>query len=222
VFVLVRRIASLALVLAAAGGVVGYVQTQEVVAGPAVAVPRSLPPARPIPMPVDPAHAIVYQRGYEPRSGQRVLVERWVMAGAAFRERVTVDGALVADRSDGREVDYQRGEWRAGPVRGLDDDCARAPEKVQAGLADGKVTVSGPGAPKAGHETTVLRHHGTPVVDLWVDTATQRPVRCRVAERDAITFDLVWLPATDANLAQLEAVVPDGFTAVAKRHANDY
>lgn len=221
-FVWVRRIASLGLVLAAAGGVVGYVYTPEGVVGPAVAVPRPLPPARPILMPVDPAHAIVYQRGYEPRSGRRVLVERWVMAGVAFRERVTVDGALVADRSDGREVDYRRGEWRAGPVRGLDDDCARLPEEIQAGLADGKVSVSGPGAAMAGHETTVMRHHGKPAVDLWVDAATQRAVRCRLAERDTITFDLVWLPATDANLAQLEAVVPDGFTAVAERNANDY
>ena len=221
-FVLVRRIAGLVLVLAAAGGVVGYVPMPEVVAGPAVAVPRPLTPARPILMSVDPAYAIVYQRGHESRLGKRVLVERWVMAGAAFRERVTVDGALVADRSDGRQVDYRRGEWRAGPVRGLDDDCARTPEEVQAGLADGKVTVSGAGAPMAGHETTVMRHHGTPVVDLWVDAATQRPVRCRVAERDAITFNLVWLPATDANLAQLEAVVPDGFAAVAERNAHDY
>jgi hypothetical protein len=29
-----------------------------------------------------------------------------------------------------------------------------------------------------------------------------------------VTFDLVWLPATEANLAQLTAVVPDGFTTV--------
>lgn len=220
-FVWVRRVAGLVFVLAAAGGVFGYAQEQ-VVVGPAVAVPRPLPPARPLLMPVDPAHAIVYQRGYEPRSGQRVLVERWVMAGAAFRERVTVDGVLASDRSDGREIDYRRGSWHAGTVRGLDDDCARTLDEVQAGLADGTVTESGPGAPAGGYETTVLRHHGKPVVDLWVNTATQRPVRCRIAERDAITFDLVWLPATDVNLAQLEAVVPDGFTAASERTENDY
>jgi hypothetical protein len=216
VFAWVRRIAGLVLVLAAVGGVFGFVRAPEGVAGPAVAAPAPSPTARPLVMPVDPAHAIVYQRGYEPRSRERVLVERWVMAGAAFRERVTVDGVLASDRSDGREVDYRHGEWRAGPVHGLDDDCARTLEEVQTGLGNGTVTVSGPGVAIAGQETTVLRHHGTPVVDLWVNAATQRPVRCRVAERDAITFDLVWLPATDTNLALLEAVVPDGFTAVAK------
>lgn len=216
-FAWVRRIAGLGLVLAAAGGVVTFAQASEVMAGPAVAVPRPSPSARPIPMPVDPAHAIVYQRGYQPSSGRRVRVERWVMAGTAFRERTTVDGALLADRSDGREVDYRRGEWRADPARGLDRDCARSPEEIEAGLADGTVTVSGPGEPIRGQETTVLRHHGELVVDLWVSTATHRPVRCRVVGRDAITFDLVWLPATDVNLAQLVAVIPDGFTSVTNR-----
>lgn len=209
-----RRIAGLVLALAAAGGVVSFAPAPDVVAGPVVGVPLPLPPARPIPLPLDPAHAIVYQRGYEPGSGRSVLVERWVLAGTAFRERVTVDGRPLSDRSDGREVDYRRGEWRAGPVGGLDDDCSRTLPEIDAGLADGTITVSGAGVPVGGSETTVVRHHGTPVVDLWVSTTTHRAVRCRVAEPNAVTFDLVWLPATDASLAQLVAVIPDGFTGV--------
>jgi hypothetical protein len=56
-----------------------------------------------------------------------------------------------------------------------------------------------------------LYKDGKPVVDVWVNAGSDRPVRCRLATRDAVTFDLVWLPATEANLAQLTAVVPDGF-----------
>lgn len=206
-----RRVTGLVLVLAATGGVVSFASSPHRAIVPAVAVPRPLPPARPIVLPEDPAYAIVYQRGYETRSAGRVLVERWVLAGAAFRERVTVDGVLLADRSDGVEVDYVRGVWRAGSARGLADDCARSPAAIEAGLADGTVTESGPGVPVGGVPTIVLRHHGKPVVDVWVNPETRRAVRCRVAERDAVTFDLVWLPATESNLAQLVAVIPDGF-----------
>ncbi|MFL6119003.1 hypothetical protein, partial [Actinophytocola sp.] len=119
-----------------------------------------------------------------------------------------------ADRSDGIAVDYARREWRSGPVRGLTDDCARSAEDIAAGRTAGTVTESGPGVPVAGGATTVFRDHGKPTVDVWVNTATQRPVRCRVATRHAVTFDLVWLPASDANMAQLVAVVPDGFRTV--------
>jgi hypothetical protein len=180
---------------------------------PVVAAPRPLPSARPVPLPADPASAVVYQRGYEPRGDQLVLIERWVLPGAAFRERVTADGVLLTDRSDGREVDYGRRTWRAGSTRGLDGDCARTPEQIEAGLADSTVTVLGPGEPVGGQQTTVLRDKGKPVVDLWVITDSHRAVRCRVAERGAATFDLMWLPATDANLAQLLAVIPDEFTS---------
>lgn len=205
----------LGLALAAAGGVFSFVPASHVAAGPVVAVPGPLPPARPIPLPLDPAHAIAYQRGYEPGPGRSTLVERWVMAGTAFRERVTVDGRLLSDRSDGREVDYLRGEWRAVPGGGLDDDCSRTLPEIDAGLANGTITVSGPGVPVGGSETTVVRHHGAPVVDLWVSATTHRAVRCRVDDPSAVTFDLVWLPATEANLAQLVAVIPDGFTKIA-------
>lgn len=207
-----RRVAGLVLVLAATGGVVSFASSPHRAIVPAVAVPRPVPPARPIVLPADPAHAIVYQRGYERRSAGRVLVERWVLAGVAFRERVTVDGVLLADRSDGVEVDYVRRGWRAGSVRGFGDDCARSSAVIETGLADGTVTVSGPGVPVGGHPTIVLRQRGKPVVDVWVNPETHRAVRCRVAEPDAVTFDLVWLPATEANLAQLTAVIPDGFT----------
>jgi hypothetical protein len=215
VFVWVRRIVGLALTLAAAGGVFSFVPAPHVVAGPVIAVPGPLPPARPIPLPLDPAHAIVYQRGYEPGPGRSVLVERWLMAGTAFRERVTVDGRLLSDRSDGREVDYLKGEWRVVPGGGLDDNCSRAQPEIDAGLANGTMTVSGPGVPVGGHETTVVRLHGTLVVDMWVSTTTHRAVRCRVDMPGTVTFDLVWLPATEANLAQLVAVIPDGFARAA-------
>ena len=205
-----RRVAGLVLVLAATGGVVSFASSPHRAITPTVAVPRPLPPARPTLLPSEGSYAIVYQRGYETRSAGRVLVERWVLTGAAFRERVTVDGVLVADRSDGIEVDYVRGVWRAGSGRGLDDDCGRSAAALDAGLADGTVTVSGPGV-SVGGPTIVLRQHGKPVVDVWVNPETHRAVRCRVVERDAVTFDLVWLPATEANLAQLAAVIPDGF-----------
>lgn len=207
---LLRRIAGLGLVVVAAGGVAGAAPAPREVVAP-VAVPRAAPVARPVPAPVDPARAIVYQRGYEPGSGRRVLVERWVMAGTAFRERVTVDGKPLTDRSDGREVDYSRGVWRLGTGRGLDGDCARTPTELEAGLVNGSVTVSGPGVAIGGAPTTVVRHHGPPVVDVWVSALTRRAVRCQVAEPGAVPFDLVWLPATAANLAQLVAVIPDGF-----------
>ena len=203
----------LALALAAAGGVFSFAPVPHV-AGPVVAIPASLPTARPVPLPLDPAHAIVYQRGYEPGRSQNVLVERWLMAGTAFRERITVDGRLLSDRSDGLEVDYLRREWRIVPGGGFDDNCSRTLPELDAGLANGTITVSGPGAAVGGDETTVVRHHGTPVVDVWVNTTTHRAVRCRVDQPGAVTFDLVWLPATEANLAQLVAVIPDGFTRV--------
>lgn len=209
-----RRTAGLVLALAATGGVVSFTASPHTAITPVVAVPGPVPPARPVPLPSDPEHAIVYQRGFETGAAGRVLVERWVLAGAAFRERVTVDGVLLADRSDGIEVDYVRRAWRAGPVRGLADDCARSSAAIEAGRADGTVTVSGPGVEVGGHPTVVLRHHGKPAVDVWVNPDTNRAVRCRVAESGAVLFDLVWLPATDANLAQLVAVVPDGFTRV--------
>jgi hypothetical protein len=143
-----------------------------------------------------------------------VLVERWLMAGTAFRERITVDGRLLSDRSDGREVDYTRGEYRTVSGGGFDDNCSRTLPELDAGLANGSITVSGPGASVGGDTTTVVRHRGTPVVDLWVSTTTHRAVRCRVDQPGAVTFDLVWLPATEANLAQLVAVIPDGFPRV--------
>lgn len=176
-----------------------------------VAVPRPLPAPRPVPLPADPANAIVYQRGYESRENGRVLIERWVLPGAAFRERTTLDGVLLADRSDGREVDYGRRVWRAAADRRLEGDCVRTPAHVEAGLADGTVTVFRQGVLVGGEEMTVLRDHGSPVVDLWVTPGTSRAVRCRVAEWHAVTFDLMWLPATEANLAQLVAVIPDDF-----------
>jgi hypothetical protein len=211
------------LALAAAGGVASFTPSPDGVVR-AVAAPRALPAPRPVPAPRDPADAIVYQRGYRARGAERVLVERWVLAGVAFRERVTVDGVLLADRSDGIEVDYVRREWRAGPVRGLSDDCARTSPALESGLADGTVTESGAGVPVGGHPTTVFRWRGKPMVDLWVNVTTRSPVRCRVAARHAVTFDLVWLPVTEANLAQLVAVVPDGFTTVVtdRRSEDDY
>jgi hypothetical protein len=209
-----RRIVGLVLALAATGGIVSFTASPRTAVTPVVAVPRPVPPARPVPLPSDPEHAIVYQRGYETGAGGRVLVERWVLAGAAFRERVTVDGVLLTDRSDGIGVDYVRRAWHAGPVRGLDDDCARSSGVLEVGRADGTVTVSGPGVAVGGHPTTVLRHHGKPAVDVWVNLDTNRAVRCRVADPGAVVFDLVWLPATDANLTQLVAVIPDGFTRV--------
>lgn len=212
-----RRVTGLLLVLAAAGGVVSFAPVREVVVAPVVAPPRPVPPSVPVPLPVDPAHAIVYQRGYETRDGRRALVERWVLAGTAFRERTIVDGVIAQDRGNGYEVDHGRGEWRAGAARGLDGDCARTPEEVRAGLADGTATESGTGVPIAGHETMVVRHHGTPAVDLWLHADTGRPLRCRVVEPDSTMFDLVWLPPTEANLAQLVVMIPDGFTAVTGR-----
>jgi hypothetical protein len=211
------------LALAAAGGVVGFTPSPDTVVE-AVAAPRRLPAPRPVPAPRDPADAIVYQRGYTRHGADRVLVERWVLAGVAFRERVTVDGVLLADRSDGIEVDYVRREWRAGPVRGLPDDCARTYPELERGLADGTVIEAGAGVPVGDHPTTVFRQRGKPTVDLWVNTTTRSPVRCRVAVRHAVTFDLVWLPATETNLAQLVAVVPDGFTTVVteRRSEDDY
>jgi len=44
--------------------------------------------------------------------------------------------------------------------------------------------------------------------------AGRRPVRCGVAAPEAVTSNLVWLPATEVNLAQLVAVVPDEFKTV--------
>lgn len=209
----VRRIAGVALALAAAGGVFSFAPVPHA-PEPVVAVPASLQPARPVPVPLDPAHAIVYQRGYEPGPAHNVLVERWLMGGTAFRERVTVDGRLLSDRSDGREVDYLRGEWRTVPGGGFDDNCSRTLPELDAGFANGTITVSGPGVPVGGDETTVVRHRGTTVVDLWVSTTTHRAVRCRVDEPGSVTFDLVWLPATEANLVQLVAVIPDDFARV--------
>lgn len=183
----------------------------------AVAVPRPLLPAHPLTQQDDPAHAIVYMRGYDRRSGHRVLVERWYLPGTAFRERVTVDGRPLTDRSDGVDVDYGRGVWRSGPVHGLQDNCARTPVQLEAGLADGSVTVSGPGVPVLGQPTTTVRQRGKPAMRMWVQPDTHRAVRCRADEPDAITFDLFWLPSTGANLRQLVAVVPDGFRAVTDR-----
>jgi hypothetical protein len=219
VLVWLRRIAVLGVVLAATGAVVSFVPTPEgdveVVA--AVAVPRPLPPALPLPRLADPAHAIVYMRGYDWRSGRRTLVERWYLPGTAFRERRTVAGRPLTDRSDGVDVDYARGMWRSGPVPGLTGNCARTPARLESGLADGSVTVSGPGEPLLGEPTIMLRQRGKPAVDVWVYPGTHRAVRCRVDELDAVTFDLFWLPATDTNLRQLMAVVPDGFSVVTDR-----
>lgn len=216
----------LVLVLAAAGGVVSFAAPPHGNIAPALAVPRPVPAPRPTPAPRDPAFAIAYERGYAARAGNRVLVERWVLAGAAFRERITVDGVLLADRSDGIQVDYARREWRTGPVRGLSGDCARTSEEIVAGIAAGTVTESGPGVPIRDNPTTVFRHHGKPAVDVWVNTGTYRPVRCRTVTRDASPFDLLWLPATEPNMAQLVAVVPDGFTRVVSerslRSEHDY
>jgi hypothetical protein len=214
VLIWLRRTAGLVLALAAAGGVVSFAAPPHRDVTTALAVPRPVPAPRPVLAPRDPEYAIAYQRGYAERAGGRVLVERWVLAGTAFRERVTAAGVLLSDRSDGIEVDYGRREWRVGPVRGLTGDCARTGEEITSGLAAGTVTESGPGVPVRGAATTVFRHHGKPAVDVWVNTTTHSPVRCRVVTRHAVVFDLVWLPATDANLAQLVAVVPDGFTLV--------
>ncbi|TDV53568.1 hypothetical protein [Actinophytocola oryzae] len=211
-----RRIAGLGIALAAAGAVVSFVPSIQVGGGSGLAVPRPLPAPLPILVTRDPAYAIAYQRGYEPDSSPRVLVERWVTEAGVVRERVTVDRRLHADRSAGREVDYTRGEWRHGP-RVLHGDCVLTPGEVEAGFADGSVTVSGPGEPVAGGETTVLRRHTAPPVDLWVRTNTHRVVRCRAAEPEAITFDVMWLRVTDVSLAQLVAVIPDGFDLVTDR-----
>ena len=222
VLVWLKRTAGLVLALAATGGVASFTPSPDGVVV-AVAEPLPLPAPRPVPAPRDPADGIVYERGYKAHGADRVLVERWVLAGVAFRERVTVDGALLADRSDGIEVDYVRREWRAGPVRGLSDDCAPTYPELERGLADGTVTESGAGVPVGGYPTTVFRRRGTPMVDVWVNMTTRSPVRCRGAARHAVTFDLVWLPATEANLAQLTAVVPDGFTTVTERGSqHDY
>jgi hypothetical protein len=215
VLIWLRRTAGLVLAVAAAGGVVSFAPSPHATAR-AVAVPLAVPAPRPVLAPRDPADTIVYQRGYETSGEKRVLVERWVLAGTAFRERITVDGVLLADRSDGIEVDYVRREWRAGPVRGLSGDCAR----TYAELTDGSATELGAGVPVGGGPTTVFRDHGRHVVDVWVNTTTHRPVRCRVVARPTVMFDLVWLSATEVNLAQLVAVVPDGFRMVAA--ARDY
>ncbi|MFL6122461.1 hypothetical protein, partial [Actinophytocola sp.] len=90
-----RRTAGLVLALAAAGGVVGFADAPHEEVASALAVPRPVPAPHPLPAPRDPEYAIAYQRGYSDRAGGRVLVERWVLAGTAFRERVTVNGVLL-------------------------------------------------------------------------------------------------------------------------------
>jgi hypothetical protein len=215
VWIWLRRIAGLGIALAAAGAVVSFAPAPRPVVAHMVAVPRPSP----VPLPVtgDPAYAIAYQRGHEPGPRRHVLVERWVMAGRVVRERVTVDGRLFADRSAGRDVDYPRREWRTGSPHGLDSPCARPPGEVTAGLADGSITISGAGTRVAGVETIVVRQHGRSPMDLWVTPEGHRVVRCRAVAPEAVTFDVVWLPATDVSLAQLAAVVPDDFTMVTDR-----
>jgi hypothetical protein len=155
--------------------------------------------------------------------GEEALNERWLAAdGSAFRYRVTIDGDPVVDLSHDRVsdifVDYRTGTYRVFP--GMEPnppqyDDVWTPKEIRDALKDGTLTVTGPGEPING-KATILLHRDAgkaqPPMDLWIDAKTYLPVRWQWEQENSTPFDVVYLPPTPENRAQLTTVIPEGFT----------
>lgn len=195
------------------------------------------------PLPVNVSHAVertmtaltavsdsvIYERSIVTKGekysapGERALYERWLSAdGTSFRFRVTIDGDPVVDLSRDTVsdvfVDYRTRTYRVFP--GVEPnppqyDDVWTPEEIRQSLANGDLTVVGPGTPVNNRPTILLhRDAGKAEVpmDLWVDAATYLPVRWQWQQENSTPFDVTYLPPTPENRAQLTTVVPPGFT----------
>lgn len=157
------------------------------------------------------------------RPGEKALYERWNAAdGSTFRLRVTIADKPVVDLSRDREddifVDYRNGTYTRFPgtePSAAPDDDVWTPKEIQQAIADGEITVVGPGEPIAGRATVKLHREPRKAdvpMDLWVDAKTYLPIRSQLLQEDTSPFDLAWLRPTKENLAQLKTEIPSGFT----------
>lgn len=155
--------------------------------------------------------------------GETALYERWLPAdGSSFRLVVTIDGKPVVDLSRDRVsnvfVDHRTRSYRVFP--GMEpnppqyDDVWTAKE-IQQSLAQGDLTVVGPGEPVNGKPTILLRQKAGKAevpIKLWIDATTYLPVRWQWIQENSTPFDVAYLPPTPENRAQLTTVIPPGFT----------
>jgi hypothetical protein len=156
------------------------------------------------------------------KPGEKALYERWMAAdGSTFRLRVTIDGKPVVDLSRDRKadvfVDYRTRTFHSSsgvePSAPEFDDVL-TPKEIRQALADGTITVVGPGEQIGGRPTVRLHQEARKAdapLDLWVDAKTYLPVRRQWQQEDSTPFDVAWLPSTPENLAKLTTTVPPGF-----------
>jgi hypothetical protein len=175
------------------------------------------------------ADAIAYERAivtegdkYSP-PGRPTLYERWIPAdGSSFRLFVSLRGVpqhdLSYDSDSYLDVDYRTRTYlvRAGIEMNsgtLND--VWTPKEIQQGLASGLITVIGPAEKINGKATVKLRRSeqkaDVPMI-LWVDATTYLPVRWQYEGDHTVPFDISWVPRTPANVANLTARIPPGFT----------
>jgi hypothetical protein len=161
----------------------------------------------------DPSTGIEYARSTETNaSGQTVSVD-WT----ATRRTQTLADGRVADTGQSVWLDYGNQTYTQGPLKitytpgrpvtGL----SSSPAQIAAALQSGTVSQTGTSTIN-GTPVIALRISGEQDMTLYVDAATDRPVRTVVGSGTPITTDL--LPATAANRANTRApAVPAGFTA---------
>lgn len=172
--------------------------------------------------------AVVYERAVVTKGdkysapGEAALYERWLAGdGSSFRLLVTKNGEPIVDLSRDRVadvfVDHRDRTYRAfegvEPSAPEYDDVWTAAE-IQQAIADGKLTVVGPGEPVNGTATVALRSEvgkGDVPMDLWVDAVTYLPVRWQYLQDDSTPFDVTWLPPTRENVARLTTTIPPDY-----------
>ena len=138
-------------------------------------------------------------------------------------------------------VDYSARTWTSRPTRqdaivSLADDPALLRREVALGLwrVAGHVTIDGRPALELVWKASPARgawpvgspdRSGELRRTLWVDAHTYLPIRQRIrlgssssGPFSAITADYRLLPATPANLARLQPVIPKGFTRTHEPH----
>jgi hypothetical protein len=163
------------------------------------------------------------------QTGPDDVVDTWWDGPDGDRSRIVVnapDGTPEYDltltrQPDGTttalQVDHAVRQWFDGAP--TDRDVHTMWPDVRAALADGSFTLVGPTTleGRAVVEVERVGSDGKGTTHLWADADTYLPVHSTYVTADGATTwtaDFEWLPADAANRAQLDPVVPPGFTEV--------